>query len=64
MKTSSKFIIALHCGRINESSSPIPLSESEKVKKKKIDILRKKKGRSVCMVYNTPSRKGLAVVNL
>lgn len=63
MKTSSKFIIALHCGRINESSSPIPLSESEKVKKK-IDILRKKKGRSVCMVYNTPSRKGLAVVNL
>lgn len=51
MKTSSKFIIALHCGRINESSSPIPLSESEKVKKK-IDILRKKKGRSVCMVYN------------
>lgn len=63
MKTSSKFIIALHCGRINESSSPIPLSESEKVKKK-IDILRKKKGRSVCMLYNTPSRKGLAVVNL
>lgn len=63
MKTSSKFIIALHCGRINEYSSPIPLSESEKVKKK-IDILRKKKGRSVCMVYNTPSRKGLAVVNL
>lgn len=63
MKTSSKFIIALHCGRINESSSPIPLSESEKVNKK-IDILRKKKGRSVCMVYNTPSRKGLAVVNL
>lgn len=63
MKTSSKFIIALHCGRINESSSPIPLSESEKVKKK-IDSLRKKKGRSVCMVYNTPSRKGLAVVNL
>lgn len=63
MKTSSKFIIALHCGRINESSSPIPLSESEKVKKK-IDILRKKKGRYVCMVYNTPSRKGLAVVNL
>lgn len=63
MKTSSKFIIALHCGRINESSSPIPLSESEKVKKK-IDIFKKKKGRSVCMVYNTPSRKGLAVVNL
>lgn len=63
MKTSSKFIIALHCGRINESSSPIPLSESEKVKKI-IDILRKKKGRSVCMIYNTPFRKGLAVVNL
>lgn len=63
MKTSSKFIIALHCGRINESSSPIPLSESEKVKKK-IDILRKKKGRSVCMIYSTPFRKGSAVVNL
>lgn len=62
MKTSSKFIIALHCGRINESKSPIPLSESEK--EKKIDILRKKKGRSVCMIYNTPSRKSLAVVNL
>lgn len=63
MKTSSKFIIALHCGRINESKSPIPLSESEKVKKK-IDILGKKKGRSVCMIYSTPFKKGLAVVNL
>lgn len=32
--------------------------------KKKIDILGKKKGRSVCMIYSTPFRKGLAVVNL
>lgn len=36
----------------------------EKKVKKKIDILGKKKGRSVCMIYSTPFRKGLAVVNL
>lgn len=47
MKTSSKFIIALHCGRINESSSPIPLSESEKVKKKNRYF--KKEKRKICL---------------
>lgn len=63
MKIFLKFIIVLYCGRINEFSSFIFLLESEKVKKK-IDILRKKKGRFVCMVYNMLFRKGLVVVNL
>lgn len=37
----------------------MPLSEC-----KKIDILGKKKGRYVCMIYNKQFRKGLAIVNL
>lgn len=62
MKIFLKFIIVLYCGRINEFSSFIFLLEWKS--KKKIDILRKKKGRFVCMVYNMLFRKGLVVVNL
>lgn len=51
--------IQKHCGVIDKSTSPMPLSEC-----KKIDILGKKKGRYVCMIYNKPFRKGLAIVNL
>lgn len=44
---------------------PQTFIREKKVKKKKIDILGKKKGRSVCMIYSTPwFKKGSAVVNL